>query len=198
VCVGRVTRQKGQDLLLAAWTTVHEGHPEAALAIVGAGDLLEPLRRLAAPNVVFASEVDDPRPWYAAADLVVVPSRWEGLPLTLLEALATGRAVVGTDISGITEAVPPGTGALVPTGDVDALAEAIGYRLGHVDLARAEGNAAARYAAAHADVRHTYDTLARVTADLAGSHPCARTVAGRRGRSWDSPCSSTRRAGSSR
>ena len=197
-CVGRVTRQKGQDLLLTAWATVHARYPEAALAIVGTGDLLEPLRRQAPPSVIFASQVDDPRPWYAAADLVVLPSRWEGLPLTLLEALASGRSVVATDVPGIAEAVPPGTGALVPADNAGALAEAIGYRTGHLGVVRAEGSAAARYAAAHADVRHTYDRLALVTASLAGTRPCPRTVAGMRRRSWDSPRSSRRRADSSR
>jgi glycosyltransferase involved in cell wall biosynthesis len=58
---------------------------------VGGGDLLEPLRRSAPPGVIFTGPITDTRPWYAAADLVVLPSRWEGLPLTLLEALARAR-----------------------------------------------------------------------------------------------------------
>jgi glycosyltransferase involved in cell wall biosynthesis len=198
VYVGRVTRQKGPDRLLAAWAAVHARHPAAALAVVGTGDLLEPLRRQAPPGVIFAGGVDDPRPWYTAADLVVLPSRWEGLPLTLLEAQATGRPVVGTDIPGIAEALPPEAGALVPAGDGAALAEAIGHRLGNLDLARAEGWAAARYAAANADVRHTYDRLARVTEELAGSRRRARTAAGKPGPTRDSPYSPTHRAGSSR
>jgi glycosyltransferase involved in cell wall biosynthesis len=167
VCVGRVTRQKGQDLLLAAWGAVRARCPEAGLVVVGEGDLLEPLRRQAPPGVIFAGPVDDARPWYAAADLVMLPSRWEGLPLTMLEALAVGRPVVGSDIPGIADALPPGAGAVVPAGDVVALAEAITYRVRHTDVARAEGEAGARYATAEADIRRTYDTLASVTAGLA-------------------------------
>ncbi len=167
VCVGRVTRQKGQDVLLAAWPAVRARCPGARLAVVGGGDLLEPLRRQTPPGAVLAGPVDDARPWYAAADLVVLPSRWEGLPLTMLEALAVGRPVVGSDIPGIADVLPPGAGALVPAGDVGALGEAIGYRLCRPDVTRAEGEVAARYAAAEADVQQTCDVLAAVTARLA-------------------------------
>jgi glycosyltransferase involved in cell wall biosynthesis len=169
VCAGRVTRQKGQDLLLTAWATVHARHRDAMLAIVGAGDLLEQLRRQAPPGVIFTGDVQDPRPWYAAADMVVLPSRWEGLPLTLLEALAMGRCVIASDIPGVAEALPAHSGTLVPAGDAAALAEAIAYRIGHPDQARAEGSAAARCAATHADARRAHDEIARVTARLAGS-----------------------------
>lgn len=170
VCVGRVTRQKGQDVLVAAWSAVRARCPDAVLAIVGDGDLLRPLRAAAPPGVIFAGHVDDPRPWYAAADVVALPSRWEGLPLTLLEALAVGRSVVGTDIPGIAEALPAGAGTLVRAGDAGALADAITYRISRRDLTIAEGAVAARYAADHADVRRTYDRLAMVTAGLAGRH----------------------------
>jgi glycosyltransferase involved in cell wall biosynthesis len=167
VCVGRVTRQKGQDVLLAAWPAVLVASPHARLALVGDGDLLESLRRSAPPGVLFAGPVTDPRPWYAAADLVVLPSRWEGLPLTLLEALAVGRSVVGSDIPAIAEALPRGAGAVTPAGDARALAEAITHRIRIPELIRAEGVAGARYAAAEADVQRSYDLLAALTAGLA-------------------------------
>jgi glycosyltransferase involved in cell wall biosynthesis len=117
--------------------------------------------------VIFTGPVDDARPWYAAADLVVLPSRWEGLPLTMLEALAVGRPVVGSAIPGIADAMPAGAGALVPVGDVVTLAEAITYRLRHPEVTRAEGEVGARHAEAESDVQRTYDTLASVTARLA-------------------------------
>ena len=182
VCVGRVTTQKGQDVLLGAWSRVHASCSGARLAVVGDGDLLEPLRRQAPPGVIFAGPVDDPREWYAAADLVVLPSRWEGLPLTLLEALAMGRSVVASDIAGIREELPGAAGMLVPAGDAGALAAAISHRLCHRDIALVEGEAAARYAAAHADVRRTYETLAAVTSRLAESCPHGRPATGVPGR----------------
>jgi len=167
VCVGRVTRQKGQDLLLAAWPAVRGRCAEARLAIVGGGDLLEPLRHQAPPGVFFTGPVDDTRPWYVAADVAVLPSRWEGLPLTMLEALATGRPVVGNDIPGIADALPAGAGATVPRDDVDALADAISSRILRPGKARAEGTAAARSAADEADLRRAHDDLAALTKHLA-------------------------------
>lgn len=168
VCVGRVTRQKGQDLLIEAWRRVQARVPGARLAIVGGGGLLDSLRRSAPAGVAMVGPVDDPRAWYAAADVVVLPSRWEGLPLTLLEALATGRSVVGTDIPGIAGEVPPGAGETVPADDAAALASAVGDRLGNLDLARAEGAAAASYAAAEVDIRRAHNQLADITARVGG------------------------------
>jgi len=159
VCVGRLARQKGQDVLLSAWPKVRERCPRAWLALVGDGDL--PL--LAAPNVLLAGGVDDVRPWLTAADVVVLPSRWEGLSLTVLEALAVGRSLVVSDIAGLAEAVGPGTGARVPPDAPAALAGALTERLLDPARTRAEGVAAARHATEF-DQRLTFQRLAAETA----------------------------------
>lgn len=174
VCLGRVTRQKGQDVLLAAWPLVRCA---AQLCVVGDGDLLPGLRGCAPPGVRLVPPVTDPRPWYAAADVVVLPSRWEGLSLTLLEALASGCSVVVSDIPGLAEAVTNGAGARVSVGDAGALAEALTQRLTQSDLRTAEGRNAA-LAAREFDIRRTHDQLAAATAQLAehlDSQPDART-----------------------
>jgi glycosyltransferase involved in cell wall biosynthesis len=178
LCVGRVTRQKGQDLLLDGWPRVTADRPDAVLALVGDGDQLPVLRGRAPAGVRFAGAVGDVRPWYAAADLAVQPSRWEGLPLTLLEALASGRAVVGTDVPGLGDALPPGAGAVVPAGDVPALVAAVRARLADPALLAAESAAAARVAAAF-DLRQTLGQLAGITARAA--HPDGLVPAPRRG-----------------
>jgi glycosyltransferase involved in cell wall biosynthesis len=166
VCVGRVTRQKGQDVLLAAWPHVRRGCPDARLALVGDGDLLAALSATETDGVTFAGASTDVRPWLAAADVVVLPSRWEGLPLTVLEAFASGRPVVASRVPGLAEAVPPAVGALVPPEDPAALADALTRRLGPgddaADRCRAEGVAAAAHAARF-DLRHTFDRLAAAT-----------------------------------
>jgi glycosyltransferase involved in cell wall biosynthesis len=158
VCVGRVTRQKGQDVLLAAWSRVRDECPDAELVLVGDGDLLSGFQAAAPAGVRFAGAMTDVRPWLAAADLVVLPSRWEGLPFTALEALATGRPVVASAVPGLAEVVEPTVGALVPAEDAAALAVAVSARLADPALARAEGAAAVRYAARF-DVREMFDRL---------------------------------------
>jgi glycosyltransferase involved in cell wall biosynthesis len=168
ICLGRVTRQKGQDVLITAWPRVREYCPTATLCIVGDGDLLPALRGGTQPGVRFVPSVSDPRPWYAAADVVVLPSRWEGLSLTLLEALATGCSVVVSDIPGLAEAVTTGVGARVPVGFAGALAGALARRLVEADLRAAEGRAAA-LAARLFDIRQTHEQLAAVTTQIAGS-----------------------------
>jgi glycosyltransferase involved in cell wall biosynthesis len=166
VCVGRVTRQKGQDVLLAAWHLVRRRCPRAELSLVGAGELPAGLRSEQLPGVRFAGPVTDVRAWLAAADVVVLPSRWEGLPLTALEAFATGRSVVASAVRGLSEVVAPTVGALVPSDDPAALAEAVARRLADRSLARAEGAAAAHHAAQF-DLRRTFDQLAAATASIA-------------------------------
>ncbi|WP_218061648.1 glycosyltransferase [Planobispora rosea] len=163
VCPGRVTRQKGQDLLVAAWGRVRAEVPGARLAIVGDGDLRPVLRSCAGPGIAFADAVADLRPWYAAADVVVLPSRWEGLPLTALEALASGRPLVASAVPGLSEVVTGEVGALVPAGDPAALAEAVAVRLRHPGLAAREGEAGIARAADF-DVRPALDRLASLTA----------------------------------
>jgi glycosyltransferase involved in cell wall biosynthesis len=166
VCAGRLTRQKGQDVLLAAWPAIRAALPAAELALVGDGDLRESLIAGATPGVRFAGGVPDVRDWLAAADLVVVPSRWEGLPLIALEAMATGRSVVGSAIPGLVEVVQDSVGALVPPDDPAALAVALTRRLGRPGLSRVEGTAAARHAERF-DTRHTHERLAATTLALA-------------------------------
>jgi len=163
VCVGRVTRQKGQDLLLAAWPLVSARCPGAELAVVGAPGSGLP----AVPGVRLVGEVDDVRPWYHAADVVVQPSRWEGLPLSALEALACGRPVVAANIPGLAEVVRPGVGALVRAGNPVALADGIARRLTDPALAHAEGCAAAGLARREFDERDCFARLAEITAGLA-------------------------------
>ena len=122
-------------------------------------------------GVRLCGAVDDARPWYAAADLVVLPSRWEGLPLTLVEALACGRPVVAAAVPGLAEVVPAGAGALVPPENPAALAAAIAQRLDDRGRLRAESRTAARCATGFS-ARRTFEELAAVTDQAAR----ARTV----------------------
>jgi glycosyltransferase involved in cell wall biosynthesis len=136
VCVGRLSEAKGQDLLLAAWPTVRRATPEARLVLVGDGPMWDRLRAEAQPGVELVGS-GPPQSWYAAADVVAVPSRWEGMALAPLEAMATARSVVAFDVDGL-PGVLRENGAVVGRGQVEALGAAIGLRLTSEDMRRAE------------------------------------------------------------
>jgi glycosyltransferase involved in cell wall biosynthesis len=172
VCVGRLAPQKGQQDLLDAWSLVVARLPEARLVLVGDGPDRDRLESGAGAGVSFAGVRRDVPAWLAAADVVVVPSRWEGMALVPLEAMAAGRSVVATDVAGIAESVVAGTGAVVPPGRVDALAAAIGERLSDPGLADAEGRAGR----AHVETHHGTDRATRAVAEL-----CLALLAARRG-----------------
>ena len=170
VCVGRLSRQKGQDLLLRAWRVVLTSVPAAHLALVGDGPDRGALQESAPRAVTLVGKRDDVARWLAAADLVVVPSRWEGLSLGLLEALARGRSIVTTDVAGAREAVGDEAGAVVPVEDEAALASAIIRRLTDDELRRREAAAARARAERFFDVRTTHDRIAALYHELIESH----------------------------
>lgn len=173
VCVGRLSRQKGQVALVRAWGKVLADLPAARLVLVGDGPSRARVAAVAAEHalpdaVVLAGERGDVADWYAAADVVVLPSLYgEAMPLVPLEAQACGRAVVASDVHGVAESLAPDAGALVPAGDVDALARAVVARLADPTRAADEGVAGRRFAEARLDVRRTVDEIARRTAELA-------------------------------
>lgn len=132
--VGRIDEDKGHiDLLTALEDLVHRrGHTELHWQILGIGPRMETLRQEIAAkkltgHVELVGAVSNPFPYYAAADVFCLPSRSEGLPNVLLEALACGLPVISTDCpSGPREILDGGQfGRLVPVGDPTALATAI-------------------------------------------------------------------------
>src|SRR6266545_7121924 len=127
VCVGRLCTQKGQADLLGAWATVRSALPGAQLSLVGDGPDRASLAPAAdsMPGVRLVGERSDVADWLAAADVVVVPSRWEGMALVTLEAMARARSVVATDVAGTRDAVPAAAGAIVAVGDGAALAREV-------------------------------------------------------------------------
>ncbi len=167
VCIGRLCEQKGQDLLLAAWPAVCRAVPGARLALVGDGPLRAGLEAGAGPAVVFAGYQRDVRPWLAAADVVVQPSRYEGLSLVTLEALASARSVVATDVEGMREAIGDDAGAVVPPGDRHALAAALVTRLRDRERTAAEGRAGRTRVERRFSLRSWGDAMAAVTEECA-------------------------------
>jgi glycosyltransferase involved in cell wall biosynthesis len=168
VCVGRLHRQKNQGALLEAWPVVRGAVPEAQLVLVGDGPDRQELARRAVEGVQFAGTTADVRPWLAAASVVAQPSRWEGMSLSLLEALATGRSAVVTDVPGMAEVVVGGVGAVVAADDVAGLAHALAERLGDPERADAEGAAGRARIESHHDRRDQLDGIAALYEELLG------------------------------
>jgi glycosyltransferase involved in cell wall biosynthesis len=171
VCVGRLSPQKGQDLLLDAWPAVLSEVPTARLLLVGDGPDLDVLRRREVTGVHFAGHREDVADWLLAADVVALPSRYEGMALTLLEAMATARSVVAHDVAGMAEALaPPGRppgGGLVRAKDGPGLAAAIAARLRDPDQAAAEGRAGRRIVEDNHDLKAWSERLCTLTEELA-------------------------------
>jgi len=151
LCVGRLSEQKGQDLAIQAFAMLRERG--ARLRFVGGEDQMGDRARLqtlagslgVADRVEWVDHTDDVAAHLRAADIMVAPSRWEGMSLVLLEALACGLPVVATRVAG-SEAVGE-AGAVVPVEDPGALAAAIDPYLADVDaLRRASEMARARSA----------------------------------------------------
>jgi glycosyltransferase involved in cell wall biosynthesis len=153
VCVGRLTRQKGQDLLLAAWPQVRAQVPGAQLVLVGDGPDRSVLQEKHVRGVRMVGSSSDPSRWYAAADVVVAPSRWEGMALVVLEAMASGRSVITSDVAGAREAVGTEAGEVVPVADTAALVSPLVRRLSDPYLSAREGRAGRERAIQHFDVR---------------------------------------------
>lgn len=127
VTVGRLAEQKGLPLLLDAAGLLRDRTPAPLLVVAGDGPLEETLRRRIADEdlpVRLLGRRDDVADLLAAADVVVVPSSWEGQPLVVQEALRAGAPLVATAVGGIPDLVGDAA-VLVPYGDPAALADAV-------------------------------------------------------------------------
>jgi glycosyltransferase involved in cell wall biosynthesis len=172
VCVGRLSRQKGQDVAVRAWQEVRRALPEAVLLLVGDGPERARLEQDAGEGVRLLGQRDDVPDLVGAADLALLPSRWEGLALALLEAMASGRCVVTTDVAGSRSTLLggdlPAAGAVVAVDDPTVLARAVVARLTDTSRSAAEGLAGRRRVERDHDLR---DTTARVRAAYGDLRP---------------------------
>lgn len=130
-CFGRFHHQKGQEFLIEAYRQIAAQRSDIRLALVGGGDKEGEFRELSAdltppvifPGILQGSAYND---ILAALDIYVQPSRFEGLPRTLLDAMYLRRPVVATDVNGNVDAVNHDiNGLLVPSEDPEALYNAI-------------------------------------------------------------------------
>jgi len=148
--VGQLEAVKGQRYLIEAWPAVRAAVPNATLLLLGNGSLRAELeewtrRTGVAASVHFLGFRELTLPYLLACDLLVQPSLTEGMPNSVLEAMAARRPVVATRTGGLPELVSDGeTGILVPPADPQALAGAIVALLADSERRATMGEAAAR------------------------------------------------------
>lgn len=163
LAVGRLHEQKGFDMLLEAWNNVQRDNEQCTkdwtLRIVGEGAqraaLEQQIKDLQLSNVVLAGRVENMVEEYAAASLFVLSSRYEGLPLALIEAMWCGVPCVSFDCPhGPKELLADQRGWLVENGNVEKLTQQLIYTMTHME------EAAARAAKAQAFAQATYSEAA--------------------------------------
>jgi glycosyltransferase involved in cell wall biosynthesis len=136
LAVGRLAEAKGYPEMIGAFAAVVREHPEATLLIAGEGRLEADVRaRIGAAGIADSVRLlglrSDVAALMQAADGFLMTSRWEGLPMVLLEAGASGLPIVATDVGGSRDVVIDGvSGHLTPAGDPGATAAAIGRVMG--------------------------------------------------------------------
>lgn len=158
--VARLIRDKGVREFVEAAAVVRETYPEARFQLLGALDTnpsaisqaeLDDWRRDGV--IEYLGSTSDVRPFLAAAHICVLPSYGEGMPRSVLEAMATGRAVLTTDVPGCRETVQPGrNGLLVAPRDVGSLALGMSTMLASPDELGRMGRESRRIAEEKFDV----------------------------------------------
>lgn len=159
--IGRLAAVKGVVLLLDAVSALQRRHPDLSQMLVGDGPEGDVLREQASARglsqtVRFAGQLDENAvaDALAGADMLVLPSFAEGVPVVLMEAMASRLPVVATRVGGVAELVEDGvSGILVPPGDVEALIAAMDRLLGDPALRRRMGEAGREAVKARHDVQ---------------------------------------------
>jgi glycosyltransferase involved in cell wall biosynthesis len=166
LCAARLVDQKRHDVLLRAWARLPV---QCVLLVAGDGPNRQAIESLhtdlgLADRVRLLGNRSDVPRLLAAADVATLASDWEGLPVFVLEAMAAGRPVVATAVDGLTEVLRHGGGLLVPPGEPEALAAALGRLLTDPAERAAAAEAARRTVAAEHDpltMTRRYDELLR-------------------------------------
>lgn len=177
--IGRLEEQKGHVFALDGLSMVVSEFPEARLLVVGEGSLrgrLEAHARSArlAAHVLFTGFRRDVPRLIDAMDVVALPSLYEGMPLTAIEASAMAKPIVATAVDGTAEVVQDGTtGLLVPPGDPVALAEAIRVILRNSTRAKEMGEAGRRWVRARFDLDRQVEATARRYREVLVGHPAS-------------------------
>ncbi len=138
-CVARFDPVKNHYFLVEAFSSLSVEFPHLKLVLIGTGETENQIKELVKQRglehaVQFLGEKDEIAPFYAAFDIFVLTSQHEGLPITLLEALASKCPVVLSDVRGNRDVVNEDVGILFPNSDVSAFQNAIRQLINNPDL----------------------------------------------------------------
>ena len=158
ISAGRLSPEKNQALMLQAFRLALDENPDLTLTIAGSGPEEQKLQTLCRElyldeSVRFLGHVEDVSPILAEGDVFLLSSRYEGLPIAMLEAMASDLPIIATDVGGVRDLVSDGeNGFLIPSEDADAMAKAI-VRLAHDPALRARMGARSAQIAMRFDSR---------------------------------------------
>jgi glycosyltransferase involved in cell wall biosynthesis len=156
--IGRFAPEKNHMLLIDAFELAVKVHPRMQLWLIGDGSLRPAVERIVTEKglekiVSFIGVVPDPEEFLAKCDQFILSSDWEGVPLTVLEAMAARKPVISTSVGGVSELVVDGvTGILVPPRDPQALAQGILRLAKDPELCQRMGEAAQERALERFDI----------------------------------------------
>ncbi len=173
VAVGNLYPVKGHDVLVNALAQVAKTIPGVHVAIAGRGEMREPLQRQAeelgvAPSLHLLGYRADIANILVSGDVFALPSRSEGLPLAVLEAMFTGLPIVATDVGDVASVLAEGAGLVVPPEDATSLAGALRVVLSDRAVAERLGAAALRRAGAEYDLSQSVERYAALFARRLG------------------------------
>lgn len=162
----RLAPQKGIDVMIEVVKKVVAGHPQARFIVAGGGELTDLVGGWAeaagvSDYIRFIGSIDTVPEHLRAADIFLLTSRWEALPISIVEAFRAGVPVIATDCGGVSELVDDTVGELCAVEDVDALANAVIELINSDEVRRRKGEAAlARSQSARFDPESVHSHIA--------------------------------------
>jgi glycosyltransferase involved in cell wall biosynthesis len=128
--IGRFNDQKNHKGLLDAFAQIAAAYPDCCLNLIGDGELLEATRQYAntlglMEKINFLGNQTNVYPFLQEADIFLLPSRFEGMPMTIIEAMGTGLPIVATKVGGVPDMLEDGNSGLLVSCDPDAVAQAV-------------------------------------------------------------------------
>ncbi len=145
--IGRFQEQKNHEMIVRAMVDVCKKHPESKLSLFGEGELLDSVKKQVEElkidsKIVFEGLTDDPYKELNSSDIFILPSKWEGMPITLIEAMASAMPCVVTAVGGVPDMVEDNISGLISEIDESDLSEKICYLIENEDVRKRLGEAA--------------------------------------------------------